>query len=258
MRTNRSINNLRQDIRHFLTQLKFSTLQLELEKQYDQPNMETLSFERRLADALHNVCEKRSEINYEKVMDQACVSPDVRQADFENFWSTAARKPFSSLIEQLQTCEWLIKEKPANLVIVGPSGAGKSWLASAFSRQACRLNLRVRFVGNTKQFLDDLNTHKSEGSSSRYLSKIIKTQLLVLDDFLLDDLTNQECHWLHQIIQQRYQKRATIILSQKPMPTWKQILPPGANADAIMDRLLHYSYYLELKEEKSLRTFIED
>ena len=172
MRTNRSINNLRQDIRHFLTQLKFSTLQQELEKQYDQPNMETLSFERRLADALRNVCEKRSELNYEKVMDQAYVSPDVRQADFENFWSTQARKLFSSLIEQLQTCEWLIKEKPANLVIVGPSGAGKSWLASAFSRQACRLNLRVRFVGNTKQFLDELNTHKSEGSSSRYLSKL--------------------------------------------------------------------------------------
>ena len=81
---------------------------------------------------------------------------------------------------------------------------------------------------------------------------------MVLCDILLDDLTYQEYNWLPQIRQQGYQKRATIILSQKPMPTWKQILPPGANADAIMDRLVHYSYYLELKEEKSLRTFIED
>ena len=258
MRTNRKINNLRQDIKLYLSQLKFNALQQELEKQYDQPNMQALSFERRLADALGNVCEKRSEINYEKVMDQACVSPDVRQADFEDFWATKAREPFSSLIEQLQTCEWLIKEKPANLVIVGPSGAGKSWLASAFARQACRLNLRVRFVGNTKQFLNELSSPKIDGSSTRYLSKIIKVPLLILDDFLLDDLTNHECHWLHQIIQQRYQKRATVILSQKPMPTWKQILPSGANADAIMDRLVHFSYYLELKEEKSLRTFIDD
>lgn len=221
MRTNRSLSNLRGDIKYFLTQLKLSALQLELENQYGQPNMEGLSFERRLSEALRNVCEKRSEINFEKVMNQACVSPDVRHADFENFWPTAARKPFSSLVEQLQTYEWLIKEKPANLVIVGHSGAGKSWLASAFSRQACRLNLRVRFIGNTKQFLDELNTYQSEGSSSRYLSKFIKAQLLILDDILLNDLTNRECHWLHQIIQQRYQKRATIILSQKPTATWK-------------------------------------
>ena len=59
--------------------MKLGALQQELEKQYDEPDFEALSFERRLADALHNVCEKRSEINYEKVMDQACVSHDVRQ-----------------------------------------------------------------------------------------------------------------------------------------------------------------------------------
>ena len=64
MRTNRKINNLRQDIKLYLSQLKFNALQQELEKQYDQPNMQALSFERRLADALGNVCEKRSVDNY--------------------------------------------------------------------------------------------------------------------------------------------------------------------------------------------------
>ena len=97
-----------------------------------------------------------------------------------------------------------------------------------------------------------------DGAVTRYLNKIIKTQLLILDDFLLDELNNQECHWLHQIIQERYQKRATVILSQRPLETWAKVLPLGANADAIMDRLLHYSHYIQLNEEKSLRTFIEN
>lgn len=258
MRINRSINKLRQDIKQSLQQLKLGALQQELEKQYDEPNFETLSFERRLSDALNNVCEKRSALNYEKLMDRAHISADVRAADFEDYWATTARQPYSSLIEQLKTCEWLIKERPANLIIAGASGSGKSWLASAFAREACRLNLRLHFVSNTKKFLDDLKELKLDGAVTRYLNKIIKTQLLILDDFLLDELNNQECHWLHQIIQERYQKRATVILSQRPLETWAKVLPLGANADAIMDRLLHYSHYIQLNEEKSLRTFIEN
>lgn len=211
-----------------------------------------------LADALDGVCEKRSESNYEKLMEKARISADVSQADFNDYWETPARQRYSSLIEQLRTCEWLTKERPANLVIAGASGSGKSWLASAFAREACRLNLRVQFIGNTKKLLDDLSELKLDGAVTRYLNKMTKAQLLILDDFLLDDLTNQECSWLHQIIQERYQKRATIILSQKPMETWTKILPTGPLADAIMDRLLHYSHYIQLNEEKSLRTFIDN
>lgn len=257
MRTNRSIGKLRDDIKHNLQQLKLGVLQQELEKQYDQPAFEALGFERRLADALHNVCEKRSELTYEKLMDKARISADVRLADFNDYWETTARKQYSSLIEQLKTCEWLTKERPFNLVIAGASGSGKSWLASAFAREACRLNLRGHFIGNTQKFLNDLKEVNLEGSITRYLNKISKAQLLILDDFLLDDLTDQECHWLHQIIQERYQMRSTIILSQKPMETWTKVLPPGPTTDAIMDRLLHYSHYIQLNEEKSLRAFIE-
>ena len=256
MRTNRNVTKLRHDIKDALLQLRMSPLEQELEKQYDQPQWEQLGFERRLAEALQNVCDQRNSKNFQKLMQNACISPDVELADFDDFWLTPARKDYSSLIEQLRSCEWLIKEKPANLVIVGPTGSGKSWLASAFAREACRLNLKVQFIGSTKRLLEELNRYKLE-DYNRFFNKIVKANLLILDDFLLEVPTEQECRWLHEIIQNRYQKRATIILSQKPMQTWPQILPQGAATDAVVDRLVHFSHYFQLKEEKSLRTFID-
>lgn len=175
MRTNRNVTKLRHDIKDALLQLRMSPLEQELEKQYDQPHWEQLGFERRLAEALQNVCDQRNSKNFQKMMQNACISPD-------------------------------------------------------------------------RYKLEDNN---------RFFIKIVKANLLILDDFLLEVPTEQECRWLHEIIQNRYQKRATIILSQKPMQTWPQIMPQAAATDAVVDRLVHFSHYFQLKGEKSLRTFID-
>lgn len=172
-------------------------------------------------------------------------------ANFEDYWQTEARKAFCSIIDQLKTCEWMTKEKPANLVMVGPSGSGKSWLASAFARQACHLNLKVQFIGCTQELLNNLK--QRDQVSDRLFRKVIKVQLLILDDFLLNVPTEAECYWLHEIIQKQYQKKSTIVLSQKPIVTWSQILPRGASSDALVDRFHH----IQLMEPKSLREFIQ-
>lgn len=85
------------------------------------------------------------------------------------------------------------------------------------------------------------------------MTKLIKTQVLILDDFLLNQLTEMECQHMHTVIQARYQRRPTIILSQHPMETWIQVFPSGSASDAIVDRIVHFTKYIQLTGEKSLR-----
>lgn len=247
MRTNRSIASLREDIARCLNQLRLGALIEQLELQYENPAFSSQCFERRLFEALQQTCDARSGKVFAKLMNTSNLSADVAQADFEDYLVTPLREKFSSLIDELKTGEWMRAERPLNLVIVGPTGAGKSWLACAFARQACRLNLKVLYVTSTKAVLSQLN------GNEKLMTKLIKTQVLILDDFLLNQLTEMECQHMHTVIQARYQRRPTIILSQHPMETWIHVLPSGSAGDAIVDRIVHFTRYIQLTGEKSLR-----
>lgn len=247
MRTNRSIEAMRQEIASCLTQLRLGALTEHLKVQYDNPAFANQCFERRLLDALQQTCAERSGKTFAKLMDAAHLSGDVVNASFDDYWLTPTREKYSSLMDELQTGEWIEAERPLNLVIAGPTGCGKSWIACAMTRKACLLGLKVVYATSTKKVLSQLSDNEL------LMKRLVKAQLLVFDDFLLSPLTDTECQLMHTIIQARYQRRPTIILSQQPMETWIKVMPPGSASDAILDRIFHFSRYIQLTGEKSLR-----
>lgn len=139
-------------------------------------------------------------------------------------------------------------DKGQAILITGPTGSGKSFLASALGHQACQLSYKVSYF-NMQKLIQQLVLARADGSILKLLSKIEKSQLLILDDFGLKPLDNQQRLDLLDIVEDRHQKMATIIVSQLPVANWYDVIGDSTVADAILDRLIHTAHRVELGGE---------
>ena len=140
-----------------------------------------------------------------------------------------------------------IKNKQ-NIIFTGPAGVGKSYLAQALGHQACMHGLRTGYH-HCARLLAIMKFAKVEGSYLKQLAAIAKINLLILDDFGLQKLDNAEREILMDIIEDRHQSTSTIIASQIPISKWYDIIGEGTIADAILDRLVHTAYRIDLQGE---------
>lgn len=154
-----------------------------------------------------------------------------------------------ALIGQLLTGDYIVKGE--SVLITGATGCGKSFLASALGHQACASGHSVVYFSVQKLLLR-MKISRADGSIASFLEKLAKTNLLVLDDFGLTRLEHQGQLDFMEIFEDRHAKNATIVVSQLPVASWYDIIGEETIADAILDRLVHSSYRIELKGE-SLR-----
>ena len=138
-----------------------------------------------------------------------------------------------------------------SLIMTGPSGVGKSYLAQALGYQACRMLMKTRYFITARLF-DQVKLSRLEGEWLKLLKKLRKTQLLILDDFGLHSMDQNDRQSLLDLIEERHEIASTIICSQIPVTNWHEVIGEGTVADAILDRIVHTSHRIELKGE-SLR-----
>jgi len=138
-----------------------------------------------------------------------------------------------------------------SILICGCAGVGKSYLASAFGHQACRQGYAVAYY-NVQKLLNQLKVARLDGSFFKLMERLAKTDLLILDDFGLTPLDNNQQNDVMELIEDRHARKSTIIASQLPISAWFDVFPEATIADAILDRIVHTSHRIELKGE-SLR-----
>ncbi|SJN24879.1 IS21-like element helper ATPase IstB [Sphingobacterium sp. JB170] len=170
-------------------------------------------------------------------------------ASIEELNMEASRGIDRGLITNLATGEYLKKGDP--VLICGATGCGKSFLASALGHQACAQGYKVAYYNMQKLLLKTKMT-RLEGTLHKLLDRLSKTDLLILDDFGLVSLEQQQRLDLMEIIEDRHGRSSTIIASQLPVGSWYDVIGENTVADALLDRLVHRSYRIELKGE-SLR-----
>lgn len=171
------------------------------------------------------------------------------QASIEELQMDASRGIDKALITSLATGEYLSKGE--SVLITGSTGCGKSFLVSALGHQACVQGYKVAYF-NIQKLMQKTKMARIEGTIYKFFEKTAKTNLLILDDFGLVHLEKQQQLDLMELIEDRHGRASTIIASQLPVASWFDVIGEETIADAILDRLVHTSYRIELKGE-SLR-----
>jgi len=150
---------------------------------------------------------------------------------------------------RLTDCSFIKRHE--SILITGPTGVGKSFISSALGNQACHKGYKVLYF-NTQKLFTRLKMSKADGSYMREINRIEKQDLLVLDDFGMQEMDNQNRMAFLEIIEDRHDLRSTIISSQLPVNKWYDVIGEGTIADAILDRLVNGAHRIDLKGE-SLR-----
>jgi DNA replication protein DnaC len=208
--------------------------------------IEKLTADEYLALLTDHQWEDRQNRKIERLIKQATLKQPATLAEVDY---TQNRSLDKNMFVRLGTLDFIKRKE--NVILTGPSGVGKSYLAQALGHQGCMMDYKTTYT-NTARLLKKLKLSKVDGTYLKELEKILKTDLLILDDFGLQSFDNHGREALMDIIDDRYNKSSTIISSQIPVSAWYDIIGEGTIADAILDRIVNSSHRIDLKGE-SLR-----
>lgn len=164
-------------------------------------------------------------------------------ASIEKLYYGPERNLEKNQMMRFAECDFIAKGE--SILITGCTGIGKSYIASALGNQACMKGYKV-FYTNLNKLFAKLKMMKADGSYLREISRIEKQDLLILDDFGLQPMDNQNRSALMEIIEDRHGNRSTIITSQLPVQEWYDLIGEKTVADAILDRLVHDAHRIEI------------
>ena len=223
--------------------LKLTGMAAALEDQSATPDITDLSFEERLGLLVDREMTERDNRRMSSRLRRAKLrhAAILEDIDYRN-----SRGLDKGLVQSLASCQW-VKEH-LNVLITGPTGVGKTWLACALAHKACREGYTAQYVRLTR-LLRELTIAKGDGQYSKLLTSLAKVDVLILDDWGLMKLSAENRRDLLEVLEDRHGRRSTIATSQLPIEEWHGIIGDATLADAILDRLVHNAYKINLRGE---------
>lgn len=234
---------MRQQTIHKLTQMRLSGMVDALDEQLQSTSHQQLSFDERLAMLVDREFLRREENNRKRKLKSAKLQ---LPAAIEDIDFITPRKLPREVVLELAQLDWVTKAH--QLIISGPTGVGKTFVACALADRACKRCMNVLYT-KTHALTAQLSVAQADGSYTKLLTKLLKLDLLILDEWLRDPLQPHQAQLLLDLIDDRYRNASTVFVSQFAPKQWHQRIAEPTLADAMLDRIVHDARKLEIHGE---------
>jgi DNA replication protein DnaC len=209
--------------------------------QQAQPDIASLTFDERFGLLVDAEWLARENARLRRALKEAKLR--MSTACVEDIDYAAKRELDKALVRQLASCRWVAEHQ--NVIISGKTGTGKTFIACAFAQQACRKGYRAIYRRAPRLF-QELALARADGSYARLLTRLAKTDVLIIDDWALAPLSAEQRNDILEILEDRYGSRSTIFASQLDVKRYHEYLGDPTVADAVCDRLIHNAHRVVL------------
>ena len=223
-----------------LRELNLSELIVALESQQGDINSVSLTFDERLQRLVDYLYQEKYNSKIQRLMKLSKFR--LPKAEINDIYYSN-RGIDRQLIQELSTSQFI--DSNSNIIFQGFTGSGKTYLACAFGRHACKHQIRTRYIRLPDLLVEyDESTLLNKGTV-KLLKKYSNYSLLILDEWLLEDISEREQHFIFELIERRHDLSSTIFCTQYRKEDWHDRLGGGVHADAIMDRIVHNAVWVE-------------
>jgi len=226
-----------------LHELRLTGMARAWQEQRQNAEYDALSFDERFAFLVEREYEERHNRRLKTRLAKARLRLEAAVEDIDY---RSPRGLDKRLMLALATCTWIRENQ--NCLITGPTGAGKTYLACALGNKACREGFTVHYARGSR-LLGELVLAKADGRYPKLMKALARVDLLILDDWATALLTDENRRDLLEILEDRYQRKATLVADQLPLENWHDAIGDPTLADAILDRLVHNAHKIALKGE---------
>lgn len=224
-----------------LQSLKFTGMAEALADQMAMSDIDDLTFEERLGLLVDREMTERENRRLGNRLKRARLKHNAALEDIDYQHPRGLDK---GLIQSLSACRWV--QEHLNILITGATGVGKTWLACALTQKACREGYTAHYIRLTR-LLRELIVAKGDGQYPKLLASLAKVDVLILDDWGLMKLSAENRRDLLEVLEDRHGSRSTVVTSQLPLDQWHDVIGDPTLADAILDRLVHNAYKINLR-----------
>jgi len=234
---------LHQETVEKLYAMKLNGMADAFKEQLLQPDMYDLPFEERFTLLVDRQWTWKEDRRMKRLLSNAKLKINgcIEDIDFRT-----PRGIDKSVILRLANGEWITRAQ--NIIITGPTGVGKTYLACAIANRACRMGFSAFYIRVPRLF-QELAIARGDGSYPKIMKKLLKANVLVIDDLGLAPMSATERRDLLEVIEDRHGLASTIVATQLPITSWHENIRDPTIADAILDRLIHNAHKINLKGE---------
>ncbi len=230
---------LNEETRRKLRELNLSEMIEAIDQQVQDIGYSTMSFEDRMKLAIDFVYQRKYNGKVERLIKSAKFR--IANASFNDIYYIDRGLDKEKFLN-LSTAQFI--DTNSSVIFHGFTGSGKSYLACALGKQACIQGIKTRYIR-----IPDLLMLRDEATLtphgiSKLLKKYTNFRLLILDEWLLDELSDEEQHFLFELIERRHETSSTIFCTQFKKDDWHARLGGGVHADAMMDRIVHNAAWI--------------
>lgn len=226
-----------------LRSLKLSGVLENLDLRLMEAATNQLPYEEFLSLVLEDELETRSMRKLQRLIQRAGMGNGKTFESFDLSFNPTLNAVY---VRELATCRFI--ERGEGIFLIGPTGTGKTHLAKALCHQACRKHFTVSYFA-FHAFFEELLKADIKGNLPALLKRLIKVDLLAIDDFGFKKIDQRSAEYLYTIVDARYSVKSVIITSNRAITDWASVFPDPLMANAILDRLAHHSHHIIIKGE---------